>query len=287
MCKKSLIAMKLQTILTPIDFSTCAVNALKVAVELCRLAGARLIILHAIKDDIVLGGTEPENYTKVLFQESEEKAKNAFDDMLKNLPEIMGINYEFRISHDLLEDAMATARTNEHVDLIVMGTRGASGWRGLLFGSHTYWVVKNVKCPLLTIPENFQPKKGFQRIGLATELVKTPDDATLAPIKALAGLYESELHILHVTKSSVLSPAKTEAAWELENYFKDLKHSFRFRLDTHTEEALIEYLDQENVSMLAVVSRKRKLLEDLFHISMTRNLAFHMHNPLLILHEQT
>ena len=41
------------------------------------------------------------------------------------------------------------------MDLIVMGTKGASGLKEVLFGSNTVHVIKNAKCPVLAVPSEF------------------------------------------------------------------------------------------------------------------------------------
>ena len=41
------------------------------------------------------------------------------------------------------------------MDLIVMGTKGATGLKEVLFGSHTIHVLKNTKCPVIVIPSGF------------------------------------------------------------------------------------------------------------------------------------
>lgn len=275
--------MAIKTILTPIDFSECSVNALKTALRLCGKSGAHLIILHAIKDPIVMGNMQPEEYTRVFIKETEDKAREQFEALETEIPALAEVGHEFRISHDLVEDAVTVVQRNEEVDLIIMGTRGTSGLKGLLFGSHTYWVIQHAGCPVLTIPEQSVTDDRFDRIALATELREEGEKEVFDLLIHLVQLDESELHILHLTDDSVLASSKADEAWKLESYFKDLEHSYHFRPEAHREETLMEYLEEKEVEMLAVVSKKRSVLQALFHQSLTRKLTFHLKTPLLIL----
>jgi len=54
-------------------------------------------------------------------------------------------------------EAIIRVSIEEHSDLIVMGTHGASGYRDGFVGSTTYSVMKYAECPVLSIP----PKRKF------------------------------------------------------------------------------------------------------------------------------
>jgi len=43
--------------------------------------------------------------------------------------------------------------TDQKVDLVIMGSKGASGIQELLVGSNTEKVVRNANCPVLTVKE--------------------------------------------------------------------------------------------------------------------------------------
>ena len=277
--------MSLSTVLVPIDFSECSLNALKTALRLCKKSQASLIILHAIKDPVVFSSMQPEEYTRIFVKETEDKANLKFLEIENQLKELEEIDYEFKVSHDLVENAIAYYEHHETLDLVVMGTRGASGLKGLLFGSITYWVIKNVNCPVLAISEKAKTDDRFDKVVLAAEFRETAPKSTFDALIDIVELDQSELHVLHVSDSSILTSDKAEEAWTLESYFKDLDHSFHFKYDSHTEEGLANYLKENEIELLAVVAKKRNLLEKLFHISMTRKLAFHLSTPLLILHE--
>ena len=88
-------------------------------------------------------------------------------------------------------------------DLMVMGTKGASGLKKILIGSNTVNVISKTKVPVLVIPEvarfkNFL-KKGKNRIVLATDLDLLENEDALDILKEIALLIiEPKLRVLSV-----------------------------------------------------------------------------------------
>ena len=66
----------------------------------------------------------------------------------------LNANHDFEIilSADDLEDAMNMAIAKHHIDVVVMGTKGATGAKEIFFGSNTVRMIKKTKqCPLLIV----------------------------------------------------------------------------------------------------------------------------------------
>src|SRR5690606_28009368 len=55
----------------------------------------------------------------------------------------------------LLNEEIKQQVKEKNIDLVVMGTQGATGAEQILFGTHTVHAIKRVKCPLLAIPSGF------------------------------------------------------------------------------------------------------------------------------------
>ena len=79
-------------------------------------------------------------------------------------------------------------------DLIVMGTKGASGLKRILIGSNTVKVLAHVRVPVLIIPEVARFEKFFHggknRVVLATDLYELNNDDALDILKKIALLIE-------------------------------------------------------------------------------------------------
>src|SRR5690606_3287951 len=99
----------------------------------------------------------------------------------------------------LVEEANQIADT-KNIDLIVMGTKGKSDDRKIVFGSQTFQVLKYVRCPVLAIPKkytNTQPK----RILFPTDYLIPYKRRELKLLCDLAAPYRSVIDVLYVSRS--------------------------------------------------------------------------------------
>ena len=178
----------MKTILAPVDFSDASINALSFAAELSKRASARLIIMN------ILQKGEDEEETKNKLKSIESDLKKSFDSDLK---------CESFLAHGNLIPTLKKIIAVQQPDLIVMGTKGASGLKKILIGSNTVNVIAKTKVPVLVIPEvarfeNFF-KKGKNRIVLATDLDLLENESALDILKEIALLIiEPKVRVLSV-----------------------------------------------------------------------------------------
>jgi len=145
-------ALRLRTILVPMDFSASAHRALELAKELAKSAGpAHLILLHAYYVPVEL-----EQY---LIQRGDPVLERLSASVTKDLEKILtdlqtaGISSEYITNHGAPERLIVELAKSKHVDLIAMGTHGRRGLSHLLLGSVAERVVRTAECPVLTVRE--------------------------------------------------------------------------------------------------------------------------------------
>lgn len=276
--------MRINKILTPTDFSGCSINALKVAARLANEWGAKLIITNACQKPVAYSDTSVLSHSRNLIKEAEANANMAFERVLESVTELEGVDYHFEVKHAFPQDAIISQVLMEEIDLVVMGTTGASGFRGILMGSNTYTVAKNVKCPVLAIPEKAATTSTFRKIVLAKDYNSTASKDTFAVLIELARIFNAEIHVLHVSEKMTIDPKEAEEAKKLDTYLKGLKHSFHFELDDHIDEGINKYIEEHSIELLTLVAKKHHLLDKIFKGSMTRKMAYHSKVPFLILH---
>ena len=178
----------MKTILALVDFSDASTNALSFAAELSKRASARLVIVN------ILQKGEDEEETKNKLKSIESDLKKSFGSDLK---------CESSLAHGNLIPTLKKIIAVQQPDLIVMGTKGASGLKKILIGSNTVNVIANTKVPVLVIPEvarfeNFL-NKGKNRIVLATDLDLLENEDALDILKEIALLIiEPKVRVLSV-----------------------------------------------------------------------------------------
>jgi len=141
----------LRTILCPIDFSSAALEAFGLALDLARHSDASVVLVHAIE---FLAEEEPREYAHFNVPEFRsyllEDARQRLESLVSGEPRLnRGVRTVVvvgRAHHGILHIAV-----DEGADLIVMGAQGRGGAALALFGSTTQQVVRGATCPVLTV----------------------------------------------------------------------------------------------------------------------------------------
>ena len=266
----------MKTILAPVDFSDASMNAVAFAAELVKRSSARLLIVHISQK----GGTEQEVTDKL--KSMEEGLKKSYGNEL---------NCDSFPAHGDLVATLKKIIKVQQPDLLVMGTKGASGLKKLLIGSNTVNVISKTRVPVLVIPEvaRFKDflKKGKNRIVLATDLDALENENGLDILKEIALLIiEPKVRVLSVrSKNARLSNEKREERHFLLSVFNPEIESERVTVFSNSVIGGINYyLSQKNTDagLLAMIARDSgKLIKKHY----TREMASHTHLPLLVLHD--
>jgi nucleotide-binding universal stress UspA family protein len=266
----------MKTILTLLDFSHASTNALLFAAELCKRTSARLVIINIIQKG-----------------ENEEEAKNKLNavelDLKKSLD--FDLNCEPSFAHGSFIPTLKKIIAVQQPDLIVMGTKGASGLKRILIGSNTVNVIAKTKVPVLVIPEvarfeNFL-FKGKNRIVLATDLALLENEEDINILKEIAMvIIEPKLRVLSVRpRDTGLPEVKRMERDFLLSFFNPEIETDRMTVFSSTVMGGINfYLNQKNTDagLVAMIARDSGHLLQKHY---TREMASHTHLPLLVLHD--
>ena len=165
--------MNIGSILCPTDFSDASRHAMEHAIAIGRWCGARVIPVHVASgvDDVPPPG----------------------DGKVTGTP---GIRW---LSGPSPAAAIVDFATSANVDLIVMGTHGASGFRHLILGSVTETVLRAAACPVLTVPPRVHAaaRLPFKRILCAIDF----SGSSLAALQLASNVAlesAARLEIVHV-----------------------------------------------------------------------------------------
>jgi nucleotide-binding universal stress UspA family protein len=137
-------------ILVPVDGSENAMRAAKVAVTLAKKFGAELIVCHAIPMPSSSFGTI--DTKSIYFDAARKNAKMVLQEIVK-LSETEGVKASELLIEGLssVVEAIVSNASKRNADLIVMGTRGQSGFKKLLLGSVSSGVVSHAHCSVLIV----------------------------------------------------------------------------------------------------------------------------------------
>jgi nucleotide-binding universal stress UspA family protein len=140
----------LRQILAPTDFSQNSEKAINYAIELARLVGAKLTLLHVVPEPSALDYTMqgiPVDEIQAWQKEAEEKLA---DQLAKAKLEYQNVDsIQTTALHP--RDEIVRAATSLSADLLVLSTHGYKGWKHLLFGSDAEKILEHAPCPVVVI----------------------------------------------------------------------------------------------------------------------------------------
>ena len=138
--------MRMQKIMVPVDFSSSGEMAMGYATSLARDSGASLLIVHVEEPPLAYGAGE--FYVGAADAETADEIANRLEAIVPNDP---AVAYAHRLVPGDPAAQIVKLAADEHVDLIVMGTHGRSGFLRFLMGSVAESVVRHAPCPVFTL----------------------------------------------------------------------------------------------------------------------------------------
>jgi nucleotide-binding universal stress UspA family protein len=176
-------------------------------------------------------------------------------------------------------DVLKRHIAKNYVNLVVMGSQGASQLKRMTLGGTTVSVIDAIAAPVMAIPK-YAEFKNFSRIVYATDLKDIK--AELEMIIPFASIFNTYIHVVHVVESVDKRVEDQRIAAEqaiAKTGYK--KIDFRLIIDDDVPSAIDGFIRQSNADLLTTFTHELRLYEKLFGLSVTRNLAYQGNIPLL------
>lgn len=277
----------MKQILLPTDFSDNSWNAIAYAIHLFKEELCTFHIFNAYTPTMYRVDYKldyPSDYG--YFDAAEEKSK----DELKR--------FKSKISEESLNLSSHTIKTyarfesvteiikeflkSSKIDLIVMGTQGATGAKEILFGSTTVRMFKSATCPVLAIPSQFSYKNPHE-ILFPTDLGVTFTAAQLSLVKNIVTQHNARLNAMHVSDAFALNDRQQSNKQKLEYIFKDNAFLFHEVKTMNVKEAIDEFQTKNNINMLVMLNNKHSFFENIFFKNTIHQIGFHIKVPFLVM----
>jgi len=271
----------MSTILYTTDFSDAAENALNFAVRMAESSQSKLLLFHTY--DIPYDHSERVDADIEAMKKKSRKAMDKLESSIRSRPDLENLEVETIIGTGSTVTSILETAREVQPNLIVMGTRGASGIKKLIFGSNTAEIIMHSEFPVLAIPEEFK----FEHIAelvYATDY-READLEILSDIIQLARLLDVPVRVLHLTDEDTLTEEIKFRG------FKDLvRETINFQNITHELlyseqflDGLDRYLEEHLRAIMSLGSYRRNLLERMVNRSTGMEMAYHSRLPLLVL----
>ena len=268
----------MKKILVPTDFSENSHSAIEFAIDIVNQLDGEMILFNTYKLARRAGmfiGVE-----KIMREES----KTAMAKLVRKVRPRLNSNVVLKnkvVKGDPIKTVVLAAK-KLNIDLIIMGTQGASGLKEVFIGSTTNGVINSTKIPLMAVPSSFKHKPlDVIVLSVSSDFGELGDKIDI--LKFLAGLYNSKIKGLHVNTNG--EEAKIQNKFD--EILKETDHTFHsVKGSTPKINSIIEqFVEDNNADMLCMIKQNRGFWENLFHNSVTTIEVFHSDVPILVLQE--
>ena len=189
------MAFPFRNILCPVDFDDSSMYALDTAGELAQQNDGRVFLLHVVPMIVPPMGMPV--YVQLYHSQKQTAAAKLEEIATRRLD---GIKYE--LLTEMGDPAQVILRTGAgvHADLIVMASHGRRGFSRLFLGSVAELVLRESKCPVLTVGYS-PPQKNLVGAWMTRHLVTAAPDEKLSELHAK--MMEGQFHSIPIVKDGV------------------------------------------------------------------------------------
>ncbi|UGU14663.1 universal stress protein [Sinomicrobium kalidii] len=280
----------MKNILIPTDFSENSWNAIAYALLLFKEFKCSFYLLHVTQPHVYATADVPlVTFPRDIDQILQTEARKELEKTLARIEgEHRNPNHRFELlsAYDFFIDTMRQEVEDKDIDLIVMGTKGASGLKEMTVGSNTGDVITKVKCPVLAVPENvaFRPP---EEIAFPTDYTLQYSVRVLDTLTFLAEMFQSTIRVLHVIRNEEerLSDAQKRNKELLGDYLRDKKHSFHQLTHKNLSEAVQCFTESRDIDWIAMMAKKLNFSQQILFRPTVAKMSYHTRIPFLVLHE--
>jgi len=272
----------MKKILVPTDFSDQANYALEVAAQLARKNNGEIYLLHMLDLPLnqipELGGDTIGNIPEAMF--FMKLAHNKFEEILSK-DFLKGITIHETVDfHQTFEGIKNTCKEHQ-VDMIIMGSHGASGLKEMFIGSNTEKVVRTSDVPVLVIKnehENFTINDFVFASDFKNDSKETYKQAT-----ELAEAFHSKMHLLFVNTPNNFTTTATANARILDFIKGSDFNNYEINIfnDESVEKGILNFSHIIGADLIGISTHGRQGIAHFFNGSISEDLVNHAKRPVI------
>lgn len=274
----------MKKILVPVDFSEHAAYALEVAAKLAKDFNSEIIVLHMMGlSEAYLTKSESEEAAEAHFYM--KLAKKRYETFLDK-PFLKGVKITEMVQNYKIFSEINQLAKEKDIDLIVMGSHGASGVSEIFVGSNTEKVVRTSDIPVLVIKEPtplFSPELVVFACDLKVESIKAYHNA-----RALFSQWNLKLHLVYVNLPNE-EFMSTEEMKKKAEFFLKIAHNgevpsnteIEYVSDYSIEGGIFNYANDVNADLIAIPTHGRSGIAHFFKGSIGEDVVNHANLPVI------
>lgn len=275
----------MKNILLPTDFSDNSRNAIEYALnffkgQVCSFFFLNVQKISEFTTDKIFAASGNTSLFDAIFKDNKQKLQDLVDEFELQYG-CAAYSFKSLVDYDVLTDAINQVIETKEIDLIVMGSNGATGAKEIIFGSNTLSVIRKVDSPLLVVPEDY----GFNTIKSVLFTIHQQEkiDLTkLSPLLDIIKRHKTSLKILEIDEKKNISESIQGDIKKLFTNVTVESHSLKGIPTPIAVDAFVQLID---VELHATFIERKSFLERFIFGSETSKINYETRIPLLILHK--
>ena len=272
----------MKRILVPTDFSKEAENALKVAAQLAKKYDAEIFLLHMLEIPLqqveAIAGTGGADVPEAVF--FMKLAHKKFEDTLAS-DYLEGINVHETVDFKERFSDIKNVCKNKDIDMIVMGSHGASGFKEMFIGSNTEKVVRTSDVPVLVIKNEHQDFD-VNDFVFASDF-KNDNKETYKQAVKLAQSFNAKLHLVMVNTASSFKTTKV-ANERISSFIEGIEfdnYTVNIYNDKSVETGILNFSHDIDADLIGISTHGRQGIAHFFNGSISEDIVNHAKRPVI------
>lgn len=280
-------------ILLPTDFSKNAWHAINYAIELYKKDHCDFYILNVFSSngnilDNLLSSSNPGTKAYETGKlESENGLAKTLDMLAFKDYDNPKHHFETISKYSNTVDTIKDLVNEKDIEMIVMGTKGATGSDAVVYGSTAINVMEKIRtCPVIVVPESAKhslPKEIVFPTGYRTSVKRRE----LEHLIDMAKKCSASIKILHVVEEQELNEDQLNNKSLLEEYFKNIDHSFHQLSRNEIPVAINCFVESRDSDMVAFINKKHGFFGSILTNPLVKQMGRTSKVPLLAMHDLT
>ncbi len=271
----------MKTILVPCDFSKPAINAFRFALDIAEISKGTVHLVNVVElpvlhDSMIMPVL---NFEAQLLKDLREKGISEFNKLTSKYSKEK-IKVITKVEFGTPSAAINIYAKKNKIDVVIMGSHGASGMKEYFVGSNAEKIIRNSKIPVLILKDYF--KGSIKDIVFPNTLDTENQEDLVMHVKELQHFFKATLHIVWINTPANFTN-DTVTLKRLEDFAKRyMFKKFTINIYNHidAEEGIREFSDSIKANMIAMGTHGRKGISHLMLGSLAESVANHYKGPI-------
>jgi len=272
----------MKKLIVPCDFSGQAINAFRFALDIAMQSKGEVHLVNVIElpvmHDTVLMPVL--TFEETLLKELKQKAESQFD-KIKTKYGSDEVKVKSKVLFGATSRMILEYINDQKIDLVIMGTHGASGVREYLIGSNAERIVRRSPVPVLAV-KKYVKASTIRTIVFPNTLDTENQEDLVMKVKALQNFFKAKIHIVWINTPANFTrdniTLKRLNAFVKRFMFKDFTiHVYN---DPFEETGIINFVHELKADMIVMGTHGRKGLTHILSGSVAEDVVNHIDCPI-------